>query len=83
MVYILNIALTVQHYKDFTWIDSSENSPQQIESLFFYFSGISILSNLNEVLFVFKCYLHGTLMFERRNDSLLTLDSLGFESILS
>lgn len=58
MLYILNITLYVQHYKDF---DSCESNAQHRESLFLYLSGISILGHLNEGLF------HGMLMFERTN----------------
>lgn len=48
-----------------------------------YLSGIFILSYLNECLFVFNLFLHEILMFKWTNESLLTLNSLGFVCILS
>lgn len=82
MFQILNVTLNVQHYKDFTQAESTDICAQHRESLLLYLSGISILSYLNEGLFDFKLYLHDILMFEWTNDSLLTLDSLGFVCIL-
>lgn len=48
-----------------------------------YLSGIFILSYLNECLFVFNLFFYEILMFKWTNDSLLTLNSLGFVCILS